>query len=306
MRLIGETEGSQNTTDRHRYGGPMELAYLAALACALCYGVGSILEDVAAKRATDVAGAMKQPIYVAGLGLDLVGWLLSLLALQRLPLFAVQAAVASSVAVTVVLAALVLHDAIGRRQIAALAAMGVGLVLLALSAAPDRPASISDPTTAALIGGVALVALLGLAAKAGRGPRIAGVLGALSGLGFGGTAVCARALEADGTLTDVLTDPLTIALLAYGALGLVLFTMALERGSVTVATASQFAAETVVPAVIGLLVLGDSARHGLAWAAAGGFVLTVGGSVALTVVSPPEPQPGQATVPPGTGATRTA
>jgi drug/metabolite transporter (DMT)-like permease len=264
----------------------MELAYLAALACALCYGVGSILEDVAAKRATDVAGAMKHPIYVAGLGLDLVGWLLSLLALQRLPLFAVQAAVASSVAVTVVLAAFVLHDPISRGQVAALAAMGVGLVLLALSAAPDAPASISDPTTAALIGGVAIVGLLGLAAKGGRGPRIAGLLGALSGLGFGGTAVCARALEADGTLRGVLTDPLTIALVAYGALGLVLFTLALQRGSVTVATASQYAAETVVPAAIGLLVLGDSARHGLAWAAAAGFVLTVGASVALTVVSP--------------------
>jgi len=284
----------------------MELAYLAALACAVCYGVGSILEDVAAKRAADVAGAMKQPVYLAGLGLDLAGWLLSLFALQRLPLFAVQAAVASSVAVTVVLAAVVLHDAITRRQVIALVVMGAGLVLLAVSAAPDEPAAISDATTAALIGGVAIVGVLGWVAKSWPGDKAAGVLGALSGLGFGGTAVCARALEADGTLWGVLTDPLTIALLAYCALGLVLFTVALERGSVTVATASQYSSETVVPAIIGLLVLGDSARHGLVWAAVAGFVLTVGASVGLTLVSPPDPQPGQAEAPPGTGAARTA
>jgi drug/metabolite transporter (DMT)-like permease len=285
----------------------MELAYVAALACALCYGVGSILEDVAAKRATDVSGAMKQPIYIAGLGLDLLGWLLSLVALQRLPLFAVQAAVASSVAVTVVLAAVVLHNRITRRQVLALGAMGVGLVLLALSAAPDSPAAISDPTTAALVGGVAIVAVLGWVSKDRSGPRAAGVLGALSGLGFGGTAICARALETDGTLREIVTDPLTIALLAYGALGLVLFTIALERGSVTVATASQYSAETVVPAIVGLFVLGDTARNGLGWAAVAGFVFTVGASIGLTLVSPPEPTPGQPVVPPpADGAARTA
>jgi drug/metabolite transporter (DMT)-like permease len=269
----------------------MELAYLAALACALCYGTGSILEDIAAKRATDVAGAMTQPIYIAGLGLDLLGWVLSLLALQRLPLFAVQAAVASSVAVTVILASRVLHNRISRRQVGALVVLGVGLVMLAVSAAPDTPTPVATATTVVLLAGVPLVALLGWVARSRGGDHAAGLLGALSGLGFGGTAICARAVETDGGLTAILTDPLTIALLAYGALGLVLYAAALEKGSVTVATASQFSAETVVPAVVGLLVLGDRARNGLGAVAALGFVLTVGAAVALTVVSPPEQTP---------------
>jgi drug/metabolite transporter (DMT)-like permease len=273
---------------RADYGRCVELAYLAALACAVCYGVGSILEDVAAKRTSGVTGAMTQPIYMAGLWLDLVGWLLSLLALQRLPLFAVQAAVASSVAVTVLLAALVLHDAVNGCQIAALGILGAGLVLLAVSAAPDTPTAISGRTEAVLIGSVAVVALAGWAARSTDGDRAAGALGAVSGLAFGGTAICARALEADNGLRAVVTDPLTLALLAYGALGLVLFAAALGRGSVTVATASQFAAETVVPAVVGLTVLGDHARNGLAPAAVTGFVLTVGAAVGLTLVSPPE------------------
>jgi hypothetical protein len=77
-----------------------------------------------------------------------------------------------------------------------------------------------------------------------------------------------------------------LGLAAYGGLGLVLFASALDKGSVTVATASQFSAETVVPALVGLVLLGDHAREGLAGAAAAGFLLTVGGAVGLTLVAP--------------------
>jgi drug/metabolite transporter (DMT)-like permease len=266
----------------------VELAYLAALGCALCYGVGSILEDVGAKRATGVAGAMSQPVYLAGLALDAVGWMLSLLALQRLPLFAVQAAVASSVAVTVLLAAWVLHNEIVSRQVIALVVLGAGLVLLAVSAAPDSPAPIAGWVELLIVAGVGAVALGGWAARSLKGERAAGTLGAISGLAFGGTAICARALEADHGLVELLRDPLLIGLAAYGALGLVFFASSLEKGSVTVATASQFSAETVVPALVGLVLLGDHARHGLAGAAAAGFLLTVGGAVGLTLVSPRE------------------
>jgi hypothetical protein len=158
----------------------------------------------------------------------------------------------------------------------------------------------------ALLAGVPLVALLGWVARSRGGDHAAGVLGTLSGLGFGGTAICARAVETDGSLTAILTDPLTIALLAYGALGLVLYAAALGKGSVTVATASQFSAETVVPAVVGLLVLGDRARNGLGAVAALGFVLTVGAAVALTVVSPPEQTPPRGPVAAPRPATDTA
>jgi drug/metabolite transporter (DMT)-like permease len=234
---------------------------------------------------------MQQLPYLAGLGLDAVGWVLSLLALQRLPLFAVQAAVASSVAVTVVLAALVLHERISRRQLGALITLGVGLILLAASAAPDSAASISTATEVALLVGVLVVGVAGLATMPLRGANGAGTLGALSGLAFGGTAICARALESVTSLGDVLRDPLMLGILGYGALGLVFYAAALERGSVTIATSCQVAVETVVPAVIGLTVLGDRARNGLAGVAATGFLLTVAAAVVLTLVSPPEPEP---------------
>ena len=60
-----------------------------------------------------------------------------------------------------------------------------------------------------------------------------------------------------------------------------MFATALQRGSVTRATALTFAVDTVVPAGIGLALLGDATRPGYATIAAVGFVLTITGALAL-------------------------
>src|SRR5450759_1728556 len=78
-----------------------------------------------------------------------------------------------------------------------------------------------------------------------------------------------------------LADPGLWAILANGGLGMLLFATALQRGSVTSATALLFAVATVVPAYIGLAFLGDRTRPGYALVAVLGFVLTIAGTVAL-------------------------
>jgi len=94
-------------------------------------------------------------------------------------------------------------------------------------------------------------------------------------------AVTARSLAVPSPLWHVLADPGLWAILALGGLGMLLFTTALQRGSVTSATALTFAVETIVPAGVGLAFLGDSTRPGFAPVAAVGFVLTIAGSLAL-------------------------
>ena len=88
------------------YGGSVLIAYLAALVSAVCYGLGSVLQSIAAKRvkegeggisARDLGQIAKQIPYLAGVILDGLGWLFSLVALFKLPLFVVQAVVAASV-----------------------------------------------------------------------------------------------------------------------------------------------------------------------------------------------------------------
>ncbi len=138
------------------------------------------------------------------------------------------------------------------------------------------------------IGVVAIAAGGMLVARASTGDRAGALLGGLSGLAFGGTALCARALESHVHLSALPRDPLTWALLAFGALGISLYAAALQRGSVTIATACQYALETLVPSLIGLLVLGDHARAGLAGVAVIGFVLTLGAAIALTFDTDPD------------------
>ncbi|SNQ51766.1 putative integral membrane protein transcription factor [Frankia canadensis] len=302
----------------------MLIAALAAFACALCYGVGAVLQSVGAARTAPASAAGAGPggsgggggvtealspsalarlavqlPYLAGLGLDLLGWLLSLLAVRGLPLFAVQAILSGSVGVTAVLAVTTLGVRLPRREVVALAVLGAGMVLLALTARPGRahPAS-SGVSWGIAAGVVVIVALIGPALRAGQGragtgiagpgragPEAAGqaqagrdragaALGLLSGLAFGGTALCARLIETR-PWADVLTDPATWALLAYGGLGLALFAIALQRGAVTTAMAGQCAGETLLPALAGTLLLGDGARSGLAPLAGAGFLMAV-------------------------------
>ncbi len=270
------------------------MAYLAAFGCAVCYGAGSVLQSTSARR-IPAAGHLdprlvvrlaRQAPYLAGLGLDLVGWLLSLVAVRSLPLFAVQAILTASVGVTALLATVFLRIRPDRAQIRALVTLGLGVVLLAVTAQPGHPQPVAA-TSAILIALAALPVALACV-QAGRtlsGDRAALALGALSGLAFGGTALCARAFADDHTLLAVIDDPLSWALPVYAALGMTAFGTALQSGSVTLAMAGQAAAETVAPAIIGLALLGDHARPGGAPIAVAGFALTVSAAAWLAAHS---------------------
>jgi len=272
----------------------MPLAYLAALGSALCYGLGSVLQSIGAKRVAAgdrldprlLARVATQGPYLAGLGLDAVGWGLSLVALLRLPLFAVQAVVAASMGFVVLFAALIEKIRPTARQGWILVALGLGLLGLAATAAPDKARAVSGGFAVAVWIGVIVVGVAGVVVPRWlSSPRASATLGALAGLAFGGTALCARALEAESSLAAAATDPLSWAMVAYGILGLSFYAAALQRGSVTVATACLFAAETLAPSLVGLAVLGDHAQSGLAPLAAVSFAVTLAAAVALTLVS---------------------
>jgi len=273
----------------------MAFAYVAAVLCAATYGMASVLQSICAKRietsgaisARSLAQIATQIPYITGVGLDGVAWLLSLLALAQLPLFVVQAMVAGAIGFTVLFAAIFQRVQPTSRQLAVLLVLAGGLAGLALSGAPEEARKTPPAYSWGMWAGVIAIACVGaFVARELRGDRAAAALGCLAGLAYGGTALCARALVADVSLSD-LRDPLLWGLLAYGALGLVFFTAALQRGSVTVATAWLFTAETVIPSLIGLTVLGDSARNGYAVIAAVSFVITIVAAVGLTLVSPP-------------------
>jgi drug/metabolite transporter (DMT)-like permease len=266
----------------------MVLGMACALFAALGYGSASVLQSVAARKAESSRGLDPRLFvrlagsvgYVSGLGLDFAAFVASLVALRTLPLFFVQSAVAASVGVTAVIAAAIGVRLQGR-EIASLVVLGCGLLLLAASAQPDRGTPLSLRVRWGLLLCVVALGAAGALVARGNGRSSAQALAVLAGLAFTVVAVTARSLTVPTALWHVLADPGFWAILALGTLGMLLFTTALQRGSVTSATALTFAVETIVPAGIGLAFLGDTTRPGFALVAAVGFVLTIAGSLAL-------------------------
>ena len=266
----------------------MVLGLACALFAAVGYGTASVLQSVAARKAESGSGldprllvrlARSVP-YVSGLGLDLAAFVASLVALRTLPLFLVQSAVASSIGVTAVIAAAVGVRLRGR-EIASLVILGAGLLLLASSAQPEQGTPLTLGVRWGLLSCVVVLGAAGALVARRNGRSSAQALAVLGGLAFTVVAVTARSLAVPSPAWHVLADPGFWAILALGGLGVLLFTTALQRGSVTTATAATFAVETIVPAGIGLAFLGDTTRPGFALVAAVGFVLTIAGTLAL-------------------------
>jgi drug/metabolite transporter (DMT)-like permease len=266
----------------------MVLGIACALFAAVAYGSASVLQDVAASRTESGSGldptlivrlARSVP-YVCGLGLDLAAFVASLVALRTMPLFLVQSAVASSVGVTAVITAAVGARFRGR-EITSLIVLGAGLLLLATSARPEQGTPLTLGLRWGLLCCVVVLGAAGTLAARGSARSSAPVLAVLSGLAFTVVAVTARSLTVPTPLWHVLADPGLWAILAHGVMGMLLFTTALQRGSVTSATALTFAVETIVPAGIGLAFLGDTTRPGYALVAAVGFLFTIAGTLAL-------------------------
>ena len=274
----------------------MAIAYLAAFGCAVAFGLATVLESIGARRvesasegvdARALANVARQLPYLIGLGVDFLGWLLSLVALAQLPVFVVESMVASAIGFTVLFAATLQKVRPTGRQVGFIALIAAGLVGLAMSGASEEAHRTPAAYTWAMVVSLIVLAAGGwLIARFVPGPRSAPLLGALAGLAFGGTALCGRAILGEFAIGD-LRDPILYALALYGVLGMVLLTIALQRGSVTVATAWLFVAQTVVPSAVGLLVLGDRARDGMAAVAGASFVVTIVAVVGLTLVSPP-------------------
>jgi len=262
------------------------LAALCALAAMVAFGVAAVLQAVATARADDVTvldprlvlRLLREPLFVAALALNLLGFGLHIAALQELPLFLVQAVIAGSVAVTAVLSVRVFGRRLSRPEWGAVALIVVALALLASSAADDHEVVSSGRVVALLAAAVLLIAALAAVARRVAGPPGAVLLGLLAGCGFGVVAICARLLPELGAA--VLTAPVAYVLAGAATVAFVVYSGAMQRGSATTANAAMVVTQTVVPAVAGLL-LGDRVRPGSAPFAAAGFVLALLGVVGL-------------------------
>ncbi|MEU2242682.1 hypothetical protein ABZ572_25110 [Streptomyces sp. NPDC018338] len=271
---------------------------ICAFASAFCFGAASVLQAMAARASQPGTGggvdvalmwrALHQWRYLAGLGMDTLGFALQIVALRTLPIYVVGAALAASLAVTAVIASRLLHVRLSRVEWTAVAVVCLGLAMLALASGKEGHRDGSDALRWALLGVSFGVLLLGMAAgRLPEKPR-ALVLGLGAGFGFGVVEVAVRLIDGID-----FADPVWYALLVGGGAAFLLLTSALQRGAVTTATAGAVLGETIGPAVVGVVWLGDRTREGLGWLAILGFALAVAGSLTLARFGEP-PAPAEA------------
>lgn len=278
------------------------LALAAAFGSAVAFGIAAVLQGVATRHTADTGGLdprlllrlARQPAFLAALGLNLAGFGLHIAALQSLPLFLVQAVIATSVAVTAVLSVRVFRAPLSGPQWAAVATACAGLALLAPSAEAGEAAAAGASERIVLLAVVLGTAVAGAVAGRLTGAVGAAALGLLGGIGFGVVAVSARLLPSLSPL-GILREPLAYVLVLAGAVAFLLYSTAMQRGSVTSATAANVVTQTAVPAGVGIALLGDRVRDGWGPVAVLGFLLALAGALGLArferTTAPPVRQP---------------
>src|SRR5690349_9583628 len=249
----------------------MTPAVLGALAIAVfgavSYAAGSILQAVGARRSKGTVRTLGHPLYLLGVGCDILSWAGSMVALRELAVYQVQSVLAGSLAVTVIIARIFLGSRLRRLDAAAVVITIAALTVLAMSAGPQEEVAASTRLRIGFCVAAAATVLIGYLAAKFTPP---GVVGGLSGLAFGGAALAGRALvlpehptqHVGATAIAIFTEPLTAALVVFAATGMLLYTHALQHGQVGPVTAVLWIGEVVAPSAVGLALLGDTVLPG--------------------------------------------
>ncbi|MFI1798648.1 hypothetical protein ACH427_15045 [Streptomyces sp. NPDC020379] len=292
----------------------MIIGLVTAVAASACYGTGSVLQAVGSRKSArreaatasstgttqhggpSLSSTAKAAVtweFMVGTVLDFIGFGLGALAARMLPLFLSQTVISANLVVTALLSIKLLGIRLTKPEWASIGVVCSALVLLATAAGHEGGGDAARSTHWWLL--VISVVLMGGGTVAVRlmGSRAAILAGLLSGLGFGAIGVGVRVLDGIDPfdLPTLLADPALYAILISGAVGMYLHTVALQIGSVNGATAALVVGETVLPGIIGVLLLGDSSRPGFAWVAVLGFLLAVTGAVAVAWFGEPEGAP---------------
>jgi drug/metabolite transporter (DMT)-like permease len=249
----------------------IELAVGAAIGCAVCNAVAAILQKTSSDKAALIRGydvgifvqLVRQWPYAIGLVLDLGAGICTLIAVNKLPLFIVQAIIACCVVLTAFLERIFLHRILRLQTYVAALVVLAGLVCVATAAHGESTATVSAGVKYTLAVLPLLLAIIGAVVVRIRSRAGAFILAGLSGCAFGGDSIIGRIMVYPHPLWLVVENPLLWSLIAYGVIGMFFFTAALQRTLATIVNGLMTSTQTIVPLIVGVALLGDTARNGL-------------------------------------------
>jgi hypothetical protein len=222
-----------------------------------------------------VRGLLARPRWLAATALSIAGWPLQVAALALAPLTVVQPSLAIGLVLLLFLGHRLLREPVRPRDLGAVAAIALGLALLAWAAPEAEHVHADTVTLAVALGGLGLAALVPWLARA-PGP----LLVAAAGLAYAASGLTSK------LLSDGLADGALGAILFWGAitagvagLGLIDEMGALQRVGAARVAAGAFALQTAVPVVLAPTLTAEHWTHPAPILI--GLVLVVGGSLLL-------------------------
>jgi hypothetical protein len=232
----------------------------------------------------------RDPIWMAGLGVECVGYALSVIALSGAPVSLVAVMMQGGIALFVLFAILGLGERASTAEWAGIGGVIFAMVLVGLSLGAGEAGS---PAGAGEIG-LLSVFLVGVAAASGTAPRLRnnGAAAAIvSGLAFGLGNLYTKALTQNflgapgvAIFTRIVSDPYTYLIVAVNITGLIVLQNGFHRARGIIVMPLSSALSNLVPIFGGILAFGERlpADHTAAAMRLGAFALTIAAGTVLS------------------------
>ena len=245
------------------------LAILAAVAFAfgtVLQQKGTLSTTAGQKDPRFLIQILHQPVWLAGLLFQVVGWILQAIALDRAPLSVVQSLTSLSLVIALFLGVWLTGQHVGGRETAGATFTLVGIVLF-LSAGQPQGGTTHPSATAwwlACLVTLAFVVVLFVVGRRLGGAEAALILGMAAGLCFGLQAAVTKTFvtELGGGLGGLLSSWSVYVLIASALIGFVLQQSSLKTDVLAPAMASSNAVTLFSSVVLGIAVYGEKLSRG--------------------------------------------
>jgi hypothetical protein len=259
------------------------LVVVLCLLAALSFALSSSLKHVSAGQAPDaqslhlarlapfVRATVSNRLWLAGIGCDVLGLSLQLIALHLGGLTVVQPLLISGLLFALILRHRRGHRRITGRQViwaALLTAALAGFLLLAETGGQAAVRATADRLPAVLSGVVGVLlaaACIELGRRQQGAARAAALLGVAVGVVYAGSAALLKSLADIGARAPlhVLVSWQLYAVVAVGASGLLMNQLAFQAGPITASLPATSAVDPLLSIVIGVLVYDEHIRRGI-------------------------------------------
>ncbi len=248
-------------------------AYILALLAAFSFALGTVLQQrgtlqTSAKEGDSrfLAEIIRKPVWLLGGSLQVCGWILQALALDKGSFVVVQSLCALSLVFALPLGVRFTGQQVGRRSILGACATLIGIILFVAVGQPQGSSSLPEASVWLISGFViaALMLLTAWLANGRRGALSATLFAAAAGLGFAFQAAVTKLFmtQIGYGLAAILSSWTTYALILSALAGFALQQSALKTGFLAPAMAAGNASTLIMSVILGLTLFGESLAHG--------------------------------------------